>query len=105
MSAILYRRFADIRRPGAGNGRLWVRLSLTQAQIDHPSSLLDTPGDYLFTGMWYGDDPLDPDSYGKVVPVTGAIPVGRVSRRSGQATLRRLGYAGRSLKPRERVTA
>lgn len=94
MSATLYRRFADVHRPGDRFGRLWVRLTLSQAQVDQPSSLLSRPGDYLFTGMWYGDDPLDPDSYGKVVPLGGAVPVGRVSRRSGFATLRRLGHPG-----------
>ena len=101
MSALLYRRFAD-RRPFNRSTRLWIRLTLTQAQVERPTSLLRLPGDYLFTGMWYGDDPLNPDSYGKVVPVAGALPVGRVSRRSGHATLRRLGYEGHPLKPRER---
>lgn len=96
-SAALY------QRTGEGQ-RLWVRLSLSKADVDRPGSLLHLPGDYLLTGMWYGDDPLNPDSYGKAIPIAcGGRRVGRVSRRSSRATLRRLGHEGRKIRPVKEV--
>ncbi|UTC29218.1 hypothetical protein BAMBUS_01360 [Brevundimonas phage vB_BpoS-Bambus] len=86
------------RRPRDRSDRLWVRLTLSKADVERPTSLIRLPGDYLFTGLWYGDDPLNPDCYGKVVPVQNAFPVGRVSPRANHATLRRLGHPGRALK-------
>lgn len=84
------------QRPQDGD-RLWVGIVVTQADIDRGRVDARRPGLMLFTGMWYGRDPLTPASYGKMLPPNGFKPVGRVSRRSGQSTLRRLGFSGAKL--------
>lgn len=93
------------RRPGDRHGRLWVGLMVTQGALNSGSVDALTPGLKLFTGMWYGDDPTDPNSFGKMVENRGAVPVGTVSRRSSHATLKRLGHQGRRLRKPGKFTA
>lgn len=103
MSAPLYHRPDSFRLPGT-LPRLWVGLRVTQADIDR-GYFAGKPGLYLFSGMWYGDDPTDKRSFGKMVPLacgSGAVRVGTVSRRSPPSILRRLDHEGRPLRPRRK---
>ena len=103
MRAPLYHRPDSFRLPGT-LPRLWVGLYVTQADIDRGYNATK-PGVHLFTGMWYGDDPTDKRSFGKMVPLangSGAVRIGTVSRRSPASILRRLNHEGRPLKRRRK---
>ena len=47
-------------------GRLKVSLEITQDVIDNSLIEVEKPGVYLFYGLWYGKDPFDYRSYGKI---------------------------------------
>lgn len=47
--------------------RDWVVLSVTQKHLQREGCMnAEKSGLYAFGGMWYGDDPLDVNSYGKI---------------------------------------
>jgi len=48
------------------NERYWIVLEVTQEMIDTTGINTDKPGLYAFGGMWYGEDPMDVKSYGKI---------------------------------------
>jgi hypothetical protein len=50
-----------------GTKRLWVVLSISQQEIESQGLNADKEGFYGFGGMWYGDDPYDFMSYGKII--------------------------------------
>lgn len=61
-----------------GQRRRWVALQVSAADLRRGIDVA-RPGLYLFTGYWYGGQPLSHRSYGKVVEVLpGARAVGRV---------------------------
>lgn len=76
------------------SGRLWVELEVTRAHLNtgDPMKRPDTnkPGRKLFTGLWYGRDPLDFRNYGKMIDVQDCFPVGQLSSRTPAKTLRQL---------------
>lgn len=47
------------------NDHIYVLLEVTKSESD----LYGMPGLYAFKGMWYGNDPIDKNSYGKVTKV------------------------------------
>lgn len=86
------RLFLSKHAPPGPRDRLWVELPVTQADIDR-GVMAAKPGLMLFTGMWYGDDPLDIHSYGKMIPTQHAKAVGRIGRKPAISLLRKLGYS------------
>lgn len=59
--------------------RHWVCLKVTQDMIDTTDINAPYPGLYGFGGMWYGDNPQDNNSFGKILPVEYIdVVVGRV---------------------------
>ena len=46
--------------------RLWVVLEVTKKEIEEGAVDAEAAGLYGFGGMWYGEDPLDKASYGKI---------------------------------------
>lgn len=93
MSAVLYRLRGDKRH------RLWIGLEVTGRQV-RAGMNTRRPGLKLFTGLWYGHDPLDHRGYGKIIDPSetsrAVIPVGRVGRFSSTRLKARLGYGGRA---------
>lgn len=53
--------------------------------------LVSKPGLYLFAGYWYGRDPLDVKSYGKMYGTSGRV-VGRVRSHNQLTKLLKLHY-------------
>lgn len=47
--------------------RTWRVLQVTQERFDTTDIDVEKSGLYAFGGMWYGTDPLDISSYGKVL--------------------------------------
>ena len=47
--------------------RSWVMLYINKNVIDSISINATKPGFYCFGGMWYGNDPYNHKSYGKIV--------------------------------------
>ncbi len=56
-----------------GYKRKWVVLSVTNWDINHTDINTDKPGFHAFGGMWYGDNALSKESYGKMVPMFNEI--------------------------------
>jgi hypothetical protein len=77
------------RQLGTTTDRLWVELTVSSADVGKGLNTR-TPGRKLFSGLWYGKDPLDFRNYGKMVEPGFAVPVGCVNERSPQRTLDRL---------------
>jgi hypothetical protein len=46
--------------------RFWVVLEVSKEEIENNIVDADEPGLYGFGGMWYGENPLDKASYGKI---------------------------------------
>lgn len=60
-----------------GNGmRKWVILEVTEADIEAGTDAV-APGLHAFGGMWYGDEALSINSYGKMISIDGATVLGR----------------------------
>jgi hypothetical protein len=64
--------------------RHWVVLNVTQEEVDKTGINTDRAGLHGFGGMWYGDEPMDNHSYGKIVtlaycPTADITVVGHVS--------------------------
>ena len=47
--------------------RVWVVLEVTQELFDNTTIDVPKPGFYAFGGMWYGENYLDINSFGKVL--------------------------------------
>ncbi|USN15245.1 hypothetical protein KIKIMORA_00990 [Brevundimonas phage vB_BpoS-Kikimora] len=94
MSAVLYRLRGDPRN------RLWVGLTVKGREVRAGLNARN-PGLKLFTGLWYGHDPLDHTGYGKIIDLPrlgrAAVPVGRIGRYSSPRLKARLGYQGRAI--------
>lgn len=73
---IVLKRF--VNKNGVSEDRKAVVLYVTKADIEEGMNALK-PGLYAFHGMWYGKDPLDHRSYGKITEACGRI-VGRVKK-------------------------
>ena len=69
--------------------RLWVELPVASADVQRGVNTR-TPGLKLFTGLWYGKDPLDPRNYGKILEPGDAFPVGHLNARTPQRVIDRL---------------
>ncbi len=54
--------------------RAWITLEVTERDIKNGIDV-EFPGLYLFSGFWYGDNALDHNSYGKVIPLSGTEKV------------------------------
>jgi hypothetical protein len=50
-----------------GDKRSWVILYISQYEIESQGLNADKEGYYGFGGMWYGDDPNNNRSYGKII--------------------------------------
>jgi len=50
-----------------GDKRSWVILYVSQYEIESQGLNADKEGFYGFGGMWYGDDPRNNRSYGKII--------------------------------------
>lgn len=62
-----------------GQHRHWVCLKVTQDEIDNTGINACYPGLYAFGGMWYGDNPQDRNSFGKILPVShNDVIIGRI---------------------------
>ena len=48
----------------------WVIITVHQHHLDDGLDV-EFPGLYKFSGFWYGDNALEPRSYGKVLPLSG----------------------------------
>jgi hypothetical protein len=64
------------------NGRYCIALLVSKRLCSRATRALDRvqvskPGVYLFSGYWYGKDPLDVKSFGKICGKQGRV-VGRV---------------------------
>lgn len=53
----------------AGQTRAWVVLQVSQQALDYGINS-DEVGLHAFGGMWYGDDPTDRASFGKILPIS-----------------------------------
>jgi len=60
--------------------RVWVALYVTPEMI-HGSIFASRPGIHLFKGYWYGKDPLNPRSYGKINSPHG-VKIGKIRHHS-----------------------
>lgn len=78
------------RQIGETSSRLWVELTVTREDIARGLNTCK-PGPKLFTGLWYGKDPLDFRNYGKMIEPSGALPVGRIGANPSAITRVRLG--------------
>lgn len=58
--------------------RFWIILDVTKEQIERGTNA-EKPGLYAFSGMWYGDDPLNIGSFGKILPLNGGYIVSHIS--------------------------
>ena len=77
------------RQLGVTTDRLWIELTVSRGDIARGMNTR-TPGPKLFTGLWYGKDPLDARNYGKMVEPGGALPVGTLGANAPAATIARL---------------
>lgn len=84
------RLFRRLREMAHGGDRLWVELTVTKQDIKRYGLNTVTPGPKLFTGLWYGKDPLSFRSYGKMVEMGGAFPMGTIDADPHPFTLNRL---------------
>lgn len=55
--------------------RIWVVLEVTEKYFDEWHIDVPEPGLYAFGGMWYGDDPLDIENFGKVLPLSNKFSI------------------------------
>lgn len=74
---IIIKKF--VNKNGFREERKAVVLEVSKKDIDNGLNVLK-PGLYAFHGMWYGKDPLDHRSYGKIAEACGRI-VGNVRGR------------------------
>ena len=61
-----------------GSNRLWVTLLVNHNDIRNGMNVKQ-PGIYLFGGMWYGRDPNNKASFGKIISARGVV-VGNVRK-------------------------